>query len=130
MATPAGAFPLRRVMYRADKLVLPKIKLQTLEITPELGWCDDPNDSSYNRLVRLPFLARHEKLWRDDGLYDLIAEVGYNDDPVTPGKGSAIFMHVAANDYQPTAGCVALARNDLLQMLCDCEGNDRLIVNP
>ncbi len=53
-------------------------------------------------------------LWRADHVYDLIVPLGYNDDPVVPGKGSAIFMHVAKPDYAPTEGCVALALPDLL----------------
>ena len=59
------------------------------------GWCDAPDDPNYNRLVSLPYPASAEHLWRDDNVYDLIAVLGYNDDPVVPGKGSAIFLHIA-----------------------------------
>ncbi|HKS90159.1 MAG TPA: hypothetical protein VJR70_12020, partial [Stellaceae bacterium] len=81
------------------------------------GWVDDPADRQYNRLVTLPYPAHHETLWRDDGLYDLIVVIGYNTDPPLPGRGSAIFLHVAAPDFAPTAGCIAIARDALLALL-------------
>ena len=58
-----------------------------------------------------------ERLWREDALYDLIVPLGYNDDPIIPGKGSAIFLHVATADYASTEGCVALRKEDLLSVL-------------
>ena len=128
-ATPAGSFPLRRVMYRSDRLAAPATRLPVGALEPDMGWCDDPEDPSYNRPVRLPHAGRHEALWRRDGLYDVIVELGYNDDPVTPGRGSAIFLHCAAPGYAPTQGCVALAREDLLDVLKDCDGATRLSVS-
>ena len=119
-ATPAGRFPLRRVFYRADRLAPPKTALPLRALASDDGWCDDPNHPSYNRLVRLPHAAGHEDLWRDDGVYDVIVEVGYNDDPVTPDLGSAVFLHVARTDYEPTEGCVAIALDDLLALLAAC----------
>lgn len=92
--------------------------LPVIPLTPTDGWCDDPNASqNYNRLVTLPYTFSHEKLWREDYVYDLIVVVGYNDDPVMPNKGSAIFMHLARDGYTPTEGCVALAKKDLLEIL-------------
>ncbi len=73
--------------------------------------------ANYNRPVRLPYAAGHERLWRDDGIYDVIVVLGHNDDPPVPGRGSAVFLHVARSDYGPTAGCVALALVDLLTVL-------------
>ena len=86
-------------------------------IAPDDGWCDDTTHADYNRPVRLPHPARHERLWREDGLYDLIAVLGHNDDPVRRGCGSAIFLHVAAPDLRPTAGCIALPLADLRWLL-------------
>lgn len=119
-ATPVGCFPLRRVFYRADRLPEPETGLSVRALTPEDGWCEDPDDPAYNRLVSLPFAAGHETLWREDGLYDVIVELGYNDDPVTPGRGSAIFMHVAQPGYDPTKGCIALELEALLDLLKGC----------
>ncbi len=116
-ATPAGRFPLRRVLYRADRLIRPVTALPCSSLDPADGWCDDPADPSYNRPVRLPYRASAEALWRDDGVYDAIVVLGHNDDPVVPGRGSAVFLHIARPDYAPTAGCVAVARDDLLALL-------------
>ena len=116
-ATPAGDYPLRRLYFRNDRLVLPKVALPARPIAEHDGWCDDPRSPAYNRLVRVPNEWSHEKMWREDGLYDLVVVVGYNDDPPEGEWGSAIFLHVARDDYSPTRGCVAFARNDLLELV-------------
>ena len=116
-ATPLGLLPLRRVLYRADRLARPRAPVPVEPIAPEDGWCDDPQHRSYNTAVRLPHDGRHEELWRRDGLYDVIGVLGWNDQPVARGRGSAIFLHVARADYAPTEGCVALALADLLTVL-------------
>jgi L,D-peptidoglycan transpeptidase YkuD (ErfK/YbiS/YcfS/YnhG family) len=129
-ATPSGVFPLRSLWYRPDRLARPATALVCHPITPASGWSDDPGDPAYNQPVSLPHAARHERLWRDDGLYDLIVPLGYNDDPPVPGLGSAIFLHCAHPDYRPTEGCVALARDDLLELLKACGPETRLEVRP
>ena len=129
-ATPAGAFPLRRVFYRADRLSTPETRLPVRALDPNDGWCDDPQDGDYNRLVTLPFAAGHEPLWRNDTVYDVLVELGYNDDPVEPGAGSAIFLHVATPDYSPTEGCVAINLGDLLTLLAACGEQPTLTVSP
>ena len=116
-ATPVGRWPMRRLLYRADRLVPPVTVLDAGPIAPDDAWCDDPGHQAYNRAVRLPFAAGRERLWRDDGLYDLVVVLGHNDDPPAPGRGSCIFLHVARADYGATEGCVALARGDLVELL-------------
>lgn len=127
-ATPAGCWAVRRLFYRPDRLARPETALEVTEITPRDGWCDDPDDPNYNRLVRLPYAARHETLWRDDRLYDLVVTLGYNDDPPVAGLGSAIFLHVAGADYPPTEGCVALALADLQSLIAALSCDSRLCV--
>lgn len=119
-ATPLGLWPMRRLLYRPDRLGAPVTGLPVTAIAPCDGWCDDPTDPRYNQPISLPDSARHERLWRDDGLYDVVVVLGYNDDPVIPGRGSAIFLHVARPDYGPTEGCVALALPDLLALVRAC----------
>ncbi len=116
-ATPAGCWPLRRILFRADRLAPFPSPCEPQAIQAEDGWCDDPAHPAYNQQIKRPFAASHEELWRGDALYDIIGILGHNDDPPRPGRGSAIFLHVAAPDYTPTAGCVALARPDLLRFL-------------
>ena len=124
-ATPLAAMPLRRVLYRADRGTAPRCGVPVEPIGREDGWCDDPADRAYNTAVRLPHPARHERLWRDDALYDIVGVLGWNDDPVVRGRGSAIFLHVASPGYRPTEGCVALSDRDLRATLsCGLSGVD------
>ncbi|OAN53083.1 L,D-transpeptidase family protein [Magnetospirillum moscoviense] len=128
-ATPVGAWPLRRVLYRPDRLPRPVTELPVAEICPADGWCDDPAHPDYNRPVGLPHPARCEKMWRDDHLYDVVVVLGHNDDPPLAGLGSAIFLHVADPGGKPTEGCVAVALPDLLELLADCRPGDLLVVS-
>lgn len=117
-ASPEGNFPLVRAFYRPDRIVPPpQTGLPLAALRPDDGWVDAPRDRRYNRLVRLPYPAHHEELWRQDGLYDLVVVIGYNLDPVVRGRGSAIFLHCASPDFAPTAGCIAVARDVLLALL-------------
>lgn len=125
-ASPAGVFPLTGLYYRADRLDLPETSLPALEITQEWGWCDDPACAAYNSAVQLPHQGSAETLWRDDHLYDLLVTFGHNQSPAIPPMGSAIFLHVARGDFLPTQGCVAVARNVLLEILAEV-GTDTMI---
>ncbi len=116
-ATPVGVLTLRRVYYRADRLGRPKTTVPIEPLAPNDGWCDDPGSPVYNRAITLPSSYHHEALWRRDAVYDVIGVLGWNDDPVERGRGSAIFLHVARPDYAPTEGCIALALFDLLHVL-------------
>jgi L,D-peptidoglycan transpeptidase YkuD (ErfK/YbiS/YcfS/YnhG family) len=125
-ASPIGVWPLRRVLYRPDKGAPPKTALPVQAIGPDDGWCDAPLDPAYNGPVTLPHETSAERMWRDDDVYDLVVVLGHNDDPVIPGAGSAIFLHLARPDYAPTEGCVALARPDLEALLATAQPGDAL----
>ncbi|MCV0368507.1 L,D-peptidoglycan transpeptidase YkuD, ErfK/YbiS/YcfS/YnhG family [Filomicrobium insigne] len=116
-ATPIGRWALRRAYYRADRIQRPITGLPLQAIRPTDGWCDAPCDPNYNRPVSHPYRASAERLWRHDHLYDLIIVVGYNDVQRSRRRGSAIFIHVATPDFAPTEGCIALRRNDLIQLV-------------
>jgi len=115
--TPAGTYPLRKVFYRPDREEPPVTDLPTEALTPTHGWCDDVDSPHYNQLVRLPFGPSHEKMWREDALYDLVVVLGHNDDPPVKGLGSAIFLHVAKDGFKPTLGCVAVEKSALRRFL-------------
>ncbi|MFC5308527.1 L,D-transpeptidase [Azospirillum picis] len=128
-ATPVGRFVLRRVLWRADRLPCPQTGLPVQPIAVDDGWCDAPDDPAYNRPVRRPYPASHETMWRDDHVYDIVVVMGHNDDPVVPGHGSAVFLHLARPDRAPTAGCVALAMEDMLRLLKECGPGSALSVS-
>ena len=118
-ATPAGLLVLRRVLYRADRGAAPVCAVPREALGPDDGWCDDPRHADYNKMVELPHPGRHERLWRDDPLYDIICVLGWNDEPVVRDRGSAIFLHIAHRDGRPTEGCIATDRASLLAVLAD-----------
>lgn len=122
-ATPTGTLPLRRILYRADRRPRPHAAVPIAPLAPTDGWCDDPTHADYNKPITLPHPAHHEELWRRDDLYDIIGVLGWNDTPVLPARGSAIFLHIARPDHAPTEGCIALALPDLQRLLAaGCTG--------
>ena len=129
-ATPAGEFKLRKIFYRQDRLECPKSSLSLTAIRPEDRWSDDPTDPNYNHLVQIPHAFKHETLWRDDSLYDIIVPLGYNDNPPVPGLGSAIFLHIAADQFAPTEGCIALAQSDLITIIECCNHKTGIVIRP
>jgi L,D-peptidoglycan transpeptidase YkuD (ErfK/YbiS/YcfS/YnhG family) len=116
-ASPAGAWPIRRVLYRPDKGAAPESAFPTAPIERDDGWCDAPGDPAYNRPVKLPYPASAEHMWRDDGVYDVVVVLGHNDDPPVPQMGSCIFLHLNRPGFTPTEGCVAVTREDLEALL-------------
>ena len=115
--TPLGKYRLRYGLYRADRVELAETHIPMRPIREDDGWCDTPDDPAYNRPVRLPYPARAEVLYRESHVYDVILVLGHNDDPPVPEMGSAIFLHIARQNYKPTQGCVALNREDILKIL-------------
>jgi L,D-peptidoglycan transpeptidase YkuD (ErfK/YbiS/YcfS/YnhG family) len=125
-ASPAGVWPIREVWYRPDRGPPPAAEFRVHAMSEDDGWCDDPADPAYNRHVKLPYPASAERLWREDGIYDIVVVLGHNDDPPVAGLGSAVFLHIARPDYSPTQGCVAVARDHLEVLLAAAEPGDAL----
>ncbi len=116
--TPLGVFALREALLRPDRNINPPLTaLPWRWLRPGDGWSDDPADPAYNRPVSHPHAFSAEHLWRDDGLYDVIVPLGYNDAPPVPGRGSAIFLHCTAPRHPTTDGCVAIDREALVALL-------------
>jgi L,D-peptidoglycan transpeptidase YkuD (ErfK/YbiS/YcfS/YnhG family) len=116
-ATPSGTFRLLRLWYRADRIPRPRTRLPVRRISPQDTWCEDPKDRRYNRPVRLSGSDHGDRLWRDDGVYDLVVEINHNVSPTIRGRGSAVFIHVSKPEFTFTAGCVALTRRNLENVL-------------
>jgi L,D-peptidoglycan transpeptidase YkuD (ErfK/YbiS/YcfS/YnhG family) len=123
-ATPIGTFEARKILYRADRVAAPETVLPVTAIRPVDGWCDAPEDADYNRQVVLPHGTSCEKLWRDDHIYDLIAVTTYNETPVIPGMGIAIFVHIARDGFAGTEGCIAFSEPDLRLILAEMRPQD------
>lgn len=115
--TPIGYFSLGQCFYRADRIHLPETSLSFRAIAPNDGWCDDQTHSLYNQLVHLPFEGGHEKMYLEEGAYDLVIEILYNQNPVIPGRGSAIFWHLQSETKEFTEGCLAIERDAFFEIL-------------
>lgn len=127
-ATPLGIWHPREVRYRADHGSRPLTRLPVRRTQPGDGWCDDPVDGRYNQPVRLPFAPSHERMWRDDALYDLVVVLDHNSRPRQARRGSAVFLHLARDGFLPTEGCIAFRRADLRRLLTLMDRTTRIRV--
>ncbi|MEW5420570.1 L,D-transpeptidase family protein [Amorphus sp. 3PC139-8] len=107
-ATPIGRFHTLALIYRRERTDGAGGTLPRRPVRADDGWADDPASGLYNRHVWLPCPVPHERLMRDDGLYDVVVMIDHNTRPRVRGLGSAVFLHCAREGMTPTAGCVAL----------------------
>ena len=107
-ASPAGVWPIRRVLYRPDRGPPPATAFELQPISRDDGWCDAPKDPAYNQPGPSALPRQRRAHVEGDGVYDIVVVLGHNDDPVVPGMGSCIFLHLSQPDYSPTQGCVAV----------------------
>lgn len=129
-ATPIGTWDLEQGWFRPDRMGTPAGALRLKPMKPGDGWCDAPSSGSYNRPVRLPFAASHERMWRKDGLYDVVFATSHNARPRLRFGGSAIFLHLVEPHTRVTEGCVALRLQDMRKLLALCGRKVRLVVWP
>ena len=127
--TPKGTFKIIKIYYRKDRITKINSAFKLIEVKKNMGWCDDPKSKKYNQLIKLPSKYRHEKLFRNDRIYDLILVLDYNMNPVIKNKGSAIFIHIAKNNYCKTKGCIALKREDLIEIVSKIKRETKIIIN-
>ena len=121
--TPKGTFKIREIFYRKDRVQNLITRLKKTAIRKNMGWCDDPKSKKYNKLIYFPFKYSAEKLYRRENIYDIILVLNFNMNPVKKNKGSAIFIHVAKKNFQPTQGCVALDKSELIKMVKSIKKN-------
>jgi L,D-peptidoglycan transpeptidase YkuD (ErfK/YbiS/YcfS/YnhG family) len=117
--TPVGTFPLRYGLFRNLPALrtLRDVRFPFVTCSDEMIWEEDGPD--YNRLVFAQGSERQgDRLSRprDHDLFDVIIPIGYNDSVPQAGRGSALFIHAARPDMGGTAGCVAVRRDDLLEL--------------
>jgi L,D-peptidoglycan transpeptidase YkuD (ErfK/YbiS/YcfS/YnhG family) len=124
--TPKGIFKITSIYYRPDRIKKISTQLKKIKITKNIGWCDDPKSNFYNKEIKLPNKFSHEKFYRKDNLYDIIAILNYNTKPIIKNKGSAIFIHIANNNYKPTAGCVGIKKSNLIKLLSIIKKNNKI----
>ena len=130
LITPKGMYKIKTIFYRKDRVPYLNSKIIKKPITKNMGWCDDPKSNEYNKLINLPSVYKHEKLYKKENFYDIIIVLNYNMNPTVKNKGSAIFIHVSKRNYKKTEGCVALKKNHLIKILKKLKKNTTIkIVN-
>jgi L,D-peptidoglycan transpeptidase YkuD (ErfK/YbiS/YcfS/YnhG family) len=126
--TPKGCFRPRRLWWRADRHPRPRTFLPVRAIGPEDAWCEDPASRHYNRPVRLARTRSGDRLTREDYLYDFIVEIDHNCSPRIKGRGSAVFLHLARENFGPTAGCVSMTKSSMLRLLQRLGPDTRIVI--
>jgi hypothetical protein len=48
---------------------------------------------------------------------------------VEKNKGSAIFIHIAKKRFKPTAGCIALQKKDLMNLMRVVKKNSKIKIS-
>ena len=128
LITPIGEFNIKYILYRRDRVkILTKLKKKVIK--KNMGWCDDTKSIHYNKLVKLPFAHKHEKLYKKENIYDIILVLNFNMNPVKKNKGSAIFIHVSKINYKKTEGCVAIKKLDLIKLLREINPNTKVKIS-
>ena len=127
--TPKGTFKIPKIYYRQDKIKNIKTLIKKIKIKNNMGWCDDSTSSFYNRQIKLPSQLSHERLYRNDNLYDLILVLNYNTNPIIKNKGSAIFIHIAKKYYRKTKGCIALSKENLIELVSKIKKKTKIKIN-
>lgn len=117
--TPSGAFGFHGVMYGVA--ANPGVRYRYHRIVCGDWWVEDSRSPYYNRFqhvrcgARPPFRTTSEDMFRSPSAYRHLAVVDYNTNPIVPGRGSGIFLHVSHGN--PTLGCVSLPLPRLLTIL-------------
>jgi L,D-peptidoglycan transpeptidase YkuD (ErfK/YbiS/YcfS/YnhG family) len=127
--TPRGTFRPRQLWWRADRHPRPHTFLPVRTIGPEDAWCEDPKSRHYNRPIRLERSRDGDRLRRDDHLYDFIVEIDHNNSPRIKGRGSAVFLHLARENFSPTAGCVSMTKSAMLRLLQRLGPHTKIVID-
>ena len=115
--TPVGTFHVKRIFYRDDRIKNLDTNIDKIIINQFDGWCDDPGQKEYNQLIKFPYNFSAERLYRNDSLYNIVCVLNYNTNPIRKNKGSAIFIHIAKKNYKSTAGCIAVSKKNLREII-------------
>lgn len=126
--TPRGIFHPKQLWWRADRHRRPKTFIPLRAIRPEDAWCEDAADRHYNRPIRLTRETGGDRLTREDHLYDFIIEIDHNTRPRIAHRGSAVFLHLARENFGPTAGCISMTQAAMLRLLRRLGPETRIVI--
>ncbi|HKM49412.1 MAG TPA: L,D-transpeptidase family protein [Terriglobales bacterium] len=118
--SPAGVFRLGTAFgYAAQEQT--GWRMPYVNLTPSVECVDDPGSKFYNRVVDRaavsPDWNSSEHMLLSGGLYRWGIVVDHNANPVTPGSGSCVFMHIWRGQGEGTVGCTAMPQEQLESVL-------------
>jgi L,D-peptidoglycan transpeptidase YkuD (ErfK/YbiS/YcfS/YnhG family) len=128
LSTPIGTFHFDKIYYRADRLGNMKFTIDSSIIGKDDGWCDDQRSDLYNQYIQFPFQESEEHLYRDDDIYDIVCVLNYNTSPIIPGRGSAIFLHIAKPVFSGTEGCIAIEKKELIKIATNLTADSTIVI--
>ncbi|RMG29867.1 MAG: hypothetical protein D6732_17180 [Methanobacteriota archaeon] len=120
--SPAGVFSLGACFGFAPEKEMKDLHIPYLHLTEMTECVDDVSSRYYNRIVQkdeVENLDWHssEKMRQIEPQYRLGVLVNYNADPVVPGNGSCIFLHIWESPGHPTSGCTAMSEQHLRKIV-------------
>ena len=128
--TPIGEFEtgIAFGMHESENVNLDE-SVQYVKINENLYWIDDVNSKYYNRLIDVTKVnvdwKSAERLIDYKVQYEFALEVKTNPQNIA-GKGSAIFIH--CSDGNQTAGCIALPREKMIELLSKIDKNTKVCI--
>lgn len=120
MITPAGVYTLTQAFGVSPD---PGSGLPYVQVDTAHYWVDDPDSAYYNQFVSTDTVSADwdsaEHLIDSPTAYAYAVAIDYNLS-CTPGAGSAFFLHCETGE--PTYGCVAVPRQDMVSILQQLTG--------
>jgi D-alanyl-D-alanine dipeptidase len=118
---PAGAFPLDTAFGFQIRQIVPWVRLPYLQLRTTTECVDDVGSEFYNTIVDRERVTRVDwkssERMREIDQYALGVHVRYNGTPPRRGKGSCIFLHIWGGPKSVTAGCTAMERGALEEIV-------------
>lgn len=123
--TPIGSFPILHAFgFGAN----PGTGMDWKTITRNSYWSDEP--ATYNTWVESSRPISGEHLMDYTICYKYAMAIGFNQNPITYGRGSAIFLHVKNPSDWSSSGCVSVEEPVMLQLLNLCHNGCYMIIVP
>jgi zinc D-Ala-D-Ala dipeptidase len=122
LRTPAGIFKLGPAFGFKTK-PNPKMKMDYLPLKETSLCVDDKNSIYYNQVIDTAKISRPDwrlgtgEIMHNIPLYEEGSLIQYNTLPPMKGHGSCIFMHRWRSPNSGTAGCIAMDKSNLTQVL-------------
>jgi D-alanyl-D-alanine dipeptidase len=120
--SPAGVYRLGTAFGVAVSLPTGARGFPYTRTLPTNYCVEDARSTYYNQIVdstrtRPPSLDQWSQMARADGLFDWGVVVQQNAPETQKGSGSCVFLHVWRGPKRPTAGCTAMARDNIQETL-------------